>query len=66
MTVHLMGKKVLGLMIDVNKSGRHLSSSNGMFGTLISGIGLDKSNTIDKNKNKLNGLNNSTSMDSMR
>lgn len=65
-TIHLMGKQVLGLMIDVNKTGGHFSSSNEMYGTLISGIGLDKSNTIDKNKNKLNGLNNSTSMDSMR
>ena len=64
MTVHLMGKKVLGLMIDVNKTGGHFSSSNEMFGTLISGIGLDKSNTIDKNKST--GLDNSTSMDSMR
>jgi hypothetical protein len=40
-----MGKKVLGLMIDVNKTGGHFSSSNEMFGTLISGIGLDGSNT---------------------
>lgn len=44
-TIHLMGKKVLGLMIDVNKTGGHFSSSNEMFGTLISGIGLDGSNT---------------------
>jgi len=32
-------------MIDVNKTGGHFSSSNEMFGTLISGIGLDGSNT---------------------
>lgn len=44
-TIHLMGKKVLGLMIDVNKTGGHFSSSNEMFGTLISGIGLEGSNT---------------------
>lgn len=44
-TIHLMGKKVLGLMIDVNKTKSHFSSSNEMFGTLISGIGLDSHNT---------------------
>jgi len=43
-TIHLMGKKVLGLMIDVNKTEGHFSGSNEMFGTLISGIGLDGSN----------------------
>jgi hypothetical protein len=43
--VHLMGKKVLGLTIDVNKTEGHFSSSNEMFGTLISGIGIDSSNT---------------------
>lgn len=42
-TIHLMGKQVLGLMIDVNKTGGHFSSSNEMYGTLISGIGLDNS-----------------------
>ncbi|HKU82583.1 MAG TPA: hypothetical protein VJP58_00950, partial [Candidatus Nitrosocosmicus sp.] len=31
-TVHLMGKKVLGLMIDVNKTGGHFSGDNEMFG----------------------------------
>lgn len=41
-TIHLMGKKVLGLMIDVNKTKGHFSSSNEMYGTLISGIGLDE------------------------
>lgn len=42
-TIHLMGKKVLGLMIDVNKTGGHFSGSNEMYGTLISGLGLDNS-----------------------
>ena len=42
-TIHLMGKRVLGLMIDVNKTGGHFAGSNEMFGTLISGIGLDNS-----------------------
>jgi hypothetical protein len=46
-TNHLMGKKVLGLTIDVNKTGGHFSSTNEMFGTLISGIGLDGSNIND-------------------
>ena len=38
-----MGNKVLGLTIDVGKTKGHFSSSNEMFGTLISGIGLNKS-----------------------
>lgn len=42
-TVHLMGKQVLGLMIDMNQTNKHFSSSNEIFGTLISGIGLNKS-----------------------
>ncbi|MDN5868910.1 MAG: hypothetical protein L0H55_16105 [Candidatus Nitrosocosmicus sp.] len=46
-TIHLMGKRVLGLMIDVNKTGGHFSSSNEMYGTLISGIGLDNSSNIN-------------------
>ncbi|MDN5868966.1 MAG: hypothetical protein L0H55_16395 [Candidatus Nitrosocosmicus sp.] len=44
-TIHLMGKKVLGLMIDVNKTGGHFSGSNEMYGTLISGFGLESSDT---------------------
>jgi hypothetical protein len=36
-----MGNKVLGLTLDVGKTKGHFSSSNEMFGTLISGIGLD-------------------------
>ena len=35
-----MGKKVLGVTINVNKTNGHFASSNEMFGTLISGIGL--------------------------
>ena len=59
-TIHLMGKKVLGLMIDVNKTGGHFSSSNEMFGTLISGIGLDGSNTNNTtNPNPKNNFTNS-------
>ncbi len=45
-TIHLMGKQVLGLMIDVNKTGGHFSGSNEMYGTLISGIGLDNSTSV--------------------
>jgi hypothetical protein len=45
--VHLMGKKVLGLTIDVSKTEAHFSGSNEMFGTLISGVGIDGS---DSNK----------------
>ena len=41
--VHLMGKKVLGLTIDVGKTEGHFSGSNEMFGTLISGVGVDSS-----------------------
>ncbi|MGZ5485553.1 MAG: hypothetical protein ACXWFB_06555, partial [Nitrososphaeraceae archaeon] len=53
LTIHLMGNKVLGLTIDVGKTKGHFSSSNEMFGTLISGIGLDTSaadNSINKTK----------------
>ena len=50
LTIHLMGKKVLGLTIDVAKTKEHFSSSNEMFGTLISGIGLDTS--VDNSINK--------------
>lgn len=45
LTIHLMGKKVLGLTIDVGKTEGHFSSPNEMFGTLISGVGLDTSTT---------------------
>jgi hypothetical protein len=43
LTIHLMGKKVLGLTMDVSKTEGHFSSPNEMFGTLISGIGLNTS-----------------------
>jgi len=46
-TVHLMGKKVLGVTINVSKTNGHFASSNEMFGTLISGIGLNKYGTDD-------------------
>jgi lipopolysaccharide export LptBFGC system permease protein LptF len=55
-TVHLMGKKVLGLMIDVKKTERHFASSNELFGTLISGTGLEDTELLlqdDKNNNNL-------------
>ncbi|MDF2738380.1 MAG: hypothetical protein K0S93_2240 [Nitrososphaeraceae archaeon] len=41
LTIHLMGNKVLELTIGVGKTEGHFSSPNEMFGTLISGIGLD-------------------------
>ena len=52
LTIHLMGKKVLGLTIDVGKTKGHFSSSNEMFGTLIGGIGLNKSTADDFSINK--------------
>ena len=63
-TVHLMGKKVLGLMIDVKKTRRHFASSNELFGTLISGTGLEDTELLlqdDKNNN-----NNNTEMNGMK
>ncbi|HEU5172140.1 MAG TPA: hypothetical protein VFT83_01305 [Nitrososphaeraceae archaeon] len=47
LTIHLMGNKVLGLTIDVSKTEGHFSSPNEMFGTLISGVGLDTSPTYN-------------------
>lgn len=44
-TIHLMGKKVLGLMIDVTKTDNHFAGRSEMYGTLISGVGLDNSTT---------------------
>jgi hypothetical protein len=38
LTIHLMGNKVLCVTIDVSKTKGHFSTSNEMFGTLISGI----------------------------
>jgi hypothetical protein len=43
--VHLMGKKVLGLTMDVGKTEGHFASPNEMFGTLISGVGINSSNS---------------------
>lgn len=45
--VHLMGKKVLGLTIDVGKTEGHFASPNEMFGTLISGVGINRSNSTE-------------------
>ena len=45
-----MGKKVLGLTMDVSKTEGHFASPNEMFGTLISGVGLDTSNTNESTK----------------
>lgn len=45
--VHLMGKKVLGLTIDVGKTEGHFASPNEMFGTLISGVGINSSNSTE-------------------
>ncbi len=53
-TVHLMGKKVLGLTIDVKKTNSHFASPNEMFGTLISGTGLDNSNINKTNTTSKN------------
>jgi hypothetical protein len=44
-TIHLMGKRVLGLMIDVKSTDGHFSSTNELFGTLISGLGLNQSDS---------------------
>jgi hypothetical protein len=62
-TVHLMGKKVLDLMIDVQKTGRHFASSNELFGTLISGTGLEDTELLLQ-ENKTNN-NNNMKMDEM-
>jgi hypothetical protein len=61
-TVHLMGKKVLGLMIDVNKTSGHFSGDNEMFGTLISGLGLESSD-MDNNSNSNNLTNSGIPLD---
>lgn len=58
-TIHLMGKNVLGLMIDVNKTEGHFAGSNEMYGTLISGIGLNNSGN-----DKINAINSPTISDS--
>ena len=53
-----MGNKVLGLTIDVGKTKGHFSSSNEIFGTLISGLGLDAS--VDNSINKTKMMHNDT------
>ena len=55
-TVHLMGKKVLGLMIDVNKTSGHFSGDNEMFGTMISGFGLDNSTFVSNGSTMNDGM----------
>ena len=52
LTIHLMGNKVLGLTMDVGKTKGHFSSSNEMFGTLISGIGLNNTSAAYNSNNK--------------
>ncbi|MDQ4073400.1 MAG: hypothetical protein M3162_03745 [Thermoproteota archaeon] len=50
--VHLMGKRVLGLTIDTSKTEGHFESSNEMFGTLISGVGINTAtSTTNTNTN---------------
>jgi hypothetical protein len=64
LTIHLMGKKVLGLTMDVSKTEGHFASPNEMFGTLISGVGLDTSSSatvIDNSTQKTMMMHNDTS-----
>lgn len=51
-TIHLFNKKVIGLTIDEIKSNEHFASPNAIFGTIISGIGLDNNNTNESNITK--------------
>jgi len=62
-TVHLMGKKVLGLMINAEKTGRHFASSNELFGTLISGTGLEDTGLQDTELLLQNDKNNNNNME---
>ena len=50
LTIHIMGKKVLGLTMDVSKTEGHFASPNEMFGTLISRVGLDTFTTNEPTK----------------
>ena len=52
LTIHLMGNKVLVLTMDIVKTKGHFSSSNEMFGTLISGIGLNNTSAANNSINK--------------
>jgi hypothetical protein len=67
LTIHLMGNKVLGLTIDVSKTEGHFSSPNEMFGTLISGVGLDTSadNSTQTMMHHDNAANDNAEKDSM-
>ena len=68
LTIHLMGKKVLGLTIDISKTEGHFSSANEMFGTLISGIGLDTSaidNSVQTKMHHNTATNNTVEKESM-
>ena len=58
-----MGKKVLGLMINAEKTGRHFSSSNELFGTLISGTGLEDTGLEDTELLLQNDKNNNNNME---
>ncbi len=59
--VHLMGKKVLGLTIDTSKTEGHFESSNEMFGTLISGVGINTAtSTTNTNINTVAATTNTT------
>jgi hypothetical protein len=60
--VHLMGKKVLGLTIDVGKTGGHFAGQNEMFGTLISGVGINVSNATTTTMNHGEPIPNETHM----
>jgi hypothetical protein len=64
--VHLMGKKVLGLTIDVSKTGGHFAGQNEMFGTLISGVGINRSNSTAATMNHDKPLSNETPMAMMQ
>jgi len=69
-SIHLIGNKVLGLTIDIVKAKGHFFSSNEVFGTFISRIGLDAlaaDNYINKRRmhrhnNILNGTEEKESM----
>jgi hypothetical protein len=62
-TVHLMGRKVLGLMINAEKTGRHFANSNELFGTLISGTGLEDTGLQDTQLFLQNDKNNNNKME---
>lgn len=67
-TIHIMGKNVLGLMIDNEKSEDHFASSNEMYGIMTRPGGLDKMLTGEgggmKNMESGMGMNQMTSSSS--